>query len=311
MESAAPGWLPGWRLERRRKDTVGLYDPSRSMFMLRNSNTTGIRRRLLRLWRRGRRLAALAGDWNGDGRDHPGLYVLAERVMLRNSNSMGVADARWAMASAGPVGFRWPGDWNHDAQRPSACTIRRGRCSCSATATPPASPRWPLSTGPPGRPASHRGPLDRPEHFRGPPPACRTARRWAPAPSTSPKRPTHTPPARPYSAVEPHRVSRLPDRPSFDRLTDLSPESCRAAGREPADRTHASPSTPRPWTRPICWGNRGRVGAGRLAARPGPRIADCPAEPRNGRRSGRVPLGGCGLRRRSLADLAPGIPVLT
>lgn len=98
--------------------TIGLFDPAKFIFYLRNSNTTGIADTTFQYGPVGSNWFPLMGDWNGDGIDTPGVYDPISSVFyLRNSNSPGPVDAAYFV-----YGFprsKWiplVGDWDGDGR---------------------------------------------------------------------------------------------------------------------------------------------------------------------------------------------------
>ena len=57
--------------------TVGLYDPTNSMFMLRNTNDSGFADECCCYGAGGGGMLPIVGDWTGDGVDTVGLYTRA------------------------------------------------------------------------------------------------------------------------------------------------------------------------------------------------------------------------------------------
>ncbi|MDS4030106.1 MAG: CARDB domain-containing protein [Candidatus Contendobacter sp.] len=96
-------------------ETIGLYNPTTSVFYLRNSNTPGIADNFFSYGPPGAGWIPIAGDWNGNGVTTIGLYNPTTSVFyLRNSNTPGIADNFF---SYGPPGAGWipiVGDWNGD-----------------------------------------------------------------------------------------------------------------------------------------------------------------------------------------------------
>ena len=84
MNYGVPGWRPGGRLERRRIDTIGIWDPTTANFYLRDQNTGGHA-----VGGRGPYGAAsytpVVGDWNGDGVDTIGVIGWATVTYARPS----------------------------------------------------------------------------------------------------------------------------------------------------------------------------------------------------------------------------------
>ena len=101
-------------------DTIGLYDPTTSVFYLRNSNSSGFADVIFAYGPANGGLVPIAGDWNGDGTDTIGLYDPRASVFyLKNSNSSGFADTVFAYGAANtgpPLSGAVPlvGDWNGD-----------------------------------------------------------------------------------------------------------------------------------------------------------------------------------------------------
>ncbi len=97
--------------------TIGAYDPSTSIFYLRNSNDAGAADLTFAYGPAGGHWLPIVGDWNGDGTDTIGLYNPVTSVFyLRNSNTAGYADI---MFIYGPAGGGWKpmvGDWNGDGK---------------------------------------------------------------------------------------------------------------------------------------------------------------------------------------------------
>jgi hypothetical protein len=94
-------------------DTVGLYNPTTSMFFLKNSNSTGFADLAFAYGPGGSGWTPLAGDWNDQGKDTIGLYNPATSMFyLRNSNTTGFSDTAFVY---GPAQSGWKplvGDWN-------------------------------------------------------------------------------------------------------------------------------------------------------------------------------------------------------
>ncbi|MEA1053158.1 hypothetical protein U5801_25610 [Lamprobacter modestohalophilus] len=94
---------------------IGLYNPARSIFYLRNTPTAGAADATFIYGPGGRGWQPLIGDWNGDGQETIGLYNPARSMFyLRNANSNGIADATFIY---GPGGRGWQplvGDWDGD-----------------------------------------------------------------------------------------------------------------------------------------------------------------------------------------------------
>lgn len=99
------------------RDTVGLYNPTRSVFHLRNSNGAGIADVSFAYGPARGGWTPIAGDWNSDGQDTIGLYAPKTSVFyLANTNKGGYADAAFAY---GPAHAGWMpivGDWGNSGQ---------------------------------------------------------------------------------------------------------------------------------------------------------------------------------------------------
>jgi ribosomal protein S16 len=98
-----------------RADTIALWDPSSSIYFLRNSNSTGNADTVFGYGPAAQQWIPIVGDWNGDGIDTVGLYNPASSTFfLRNSNTSAPADM---VFTYGPAGAGWipiVGDWNGD-----------------------------------------------------------------------------------------------------------------------------------------------------------------------------------------------------
>jgi ribosomal protein S16 len=96
-------------------DTVGLYNPTNSVFYLRNSNSAGFANKTFQYGPANFGWTPIAGDWDGDGIDTIGLYNPSTSVYyLRNNNSAGFANKTFQY---GPADFGWTpiaGDWDGD-----------------------------------------------------------------------------------------------------------------------------------------------------------------------------------------------------
>ncbi|MBN2474337.1 MAG: cadherin-like domain-containing protein, partial [Pirellulales bacterium] len=96
-------------------DTVGLYDPRSSAFMLRNENSAGFANGHFLYGAAGAGWLPIVGDWNGDGIDTVGLYnPQASMFLLRNSNDTGVADKAFLYGAPGAGWLPVTGDWDGD-----------------------------------------------------------------------------------------------------------------------------------------------------------------------------------------------------
>jgi hypothetical protein len=94
------------------RDTIALYDPTQSVFYLRNSNDSGFADVTFSYGPANSGWTPIAGDWNGDGLSTVGLYAADSSVFyLVNANESGYADVTFAY---GPAGAGWTpvvGDW--------------------------------------------------------------------------------------------------------------------------------------------------------------------------------------------------------
>jgi hypothetical protein len=97
--------------------TVGLYDPTSSMFMLRNTNDSGFADEVCSYGVGGAGLLPIVGDWTGDGIESIGLYdPVTSTFYLRNTNDSGYANTVFVY---GPTNSGYKpvvGDWNGDGQ---------------------------------------------------------------------------------------------------------------------------------------------------------------------------------------------------
>jgi hypothetical protein len=94
-------------------DTIGLFDPARSMFFLRNSNSGGVADSMFRYGPMNSGWQPLAGDWDGDGTDTVGLFNPANQTMyLQNENAPGNADVLFQYAALGASWVPLAGDWD-------------------------------------------------------------------------------------------------------------------------------------------------------------------------------------------------------
>lgn len=113
------------------KDTVSIYRPSEARFYIINKlgqNGGGLGKADYSFVFGNPGDVPFVGDWNGDGKDTPGLRRPTDGfVYLRNSNTQGIADISFFYGNPGDVVFA--GDWNADGRdsiglyRPSNGTI--------------------------------------------------------------------------------------------------------------------------------------------------------------------------------------------
>lgn len=107
--SAAQTAVPGGT------ESIGLYDPTTSIFYLRNTNTAGNADMTFGYGVAGGGWKAFSGDWNGDSTDTVGLYDPATSTFhLRNSNEVGTAENTFGFGGAGAGWLPIAGDWNGD-----------------------------------------------------------------------------------------------------------------------------------------------------------------------------------------------------
>jgi glucose/arabinose dehydrogenase len=103
-----------------RTDTVGLFDPDSSRFLLKNRNVSGPVDRTVRFGRPRSRWVPLAGDWNGDGITTIGFYDPASGIFrLKNSLTGGNADIALSLTSEVPRAADTvpvAGDWDGNGQ---------------------------------------------------------------------------------------------------------------------------------------------------------------------------------------------------
>jgi hypothetical protein len=94
-------------------DTIGLYNPAASQFLLRGSNTTGTADRMFAFGPNASRWTPLVGDWTGSGVTTVGLYDSATSTFyLRNSNTTGVANTVFGFGQGGAGWLPVVGDWD-------------------------------------------------------------------------------------------------------------------------------------------------------------------------------------------------------
>jgi hypothetical protein len=95
------------------RDTIGVYDPTTSTFLLRNSNTSGFAEITVTFGTAGD--LPIVGDWNGDGVDTVAIFRPSTSTFyLRNRNDTGDADIVLTFGSAEDVPLA--GDWDGDGK---------------------------------------------------------------------------------------------------------------------------------------------------------------------------------------------------
>jgi hypothetical protein len=93
--------------------TIGGYDPTTSVFYLRNTNDTGPANISVAFGPRRGGWEPIVGDWNGDGVFTIGLYdPTTSAFYLRNSNTGGTADVTFRYGSANAGWEPIVGDWD-------------------------------------------------------------------------------------------------------------------------------------------------------------------------------------------------------
>jgi hypothetical protein len=112
------GWKPiagDWDNDVADTGSIGLYNPTTSVFYLRNTNEAGYADVTFQYGPANNGWLPIAGDWNGDGQDTIGLYNPTTSVFyLRNTNGVGFADVTFQY---GPANNGWlpvVGDWNNN-----------------------------------------------------------------------------------------------------------------------------------------------------------------------------------------------------
>lgn len=112
------GWLPvsgDWNGDGR--DGIGLYDPVRGVFHLRDRARAGPADRSFRYGPKRARLRPMVGDWNADGRDGIGVYDPAlARFWLKEAAGPGVADRAFRYGPVSPTLRAFAGDWRGDGR---------------------------------------------------------------------------------------------------------------------------------------------------------------------------------------------------
>lgn len=114
FELAGVGWKPiagDW--DYSGTDSVGVYDPEKSAFYLKNTNEAG-KADIVFVYGSGSWLP-IAGDWDGDKKDTIGLYDSATSTFyLKNSNTVGYSDITFGFGTAEAGWKPIAGDWNGD-----------------------------------------------------------------------------------------------------------------------------------------------------------------------------------------------------
>lgn len=94
-------------------ESIGLYDPTTSIFYLRNTNTSGVADMTFGYGSPNGGWKPFAGDWNGDSTDTVGLFDSSTSIFhLRNSNIAGSAEMAFGFGTAGANWLPVAGDWD-------------------------------------------------------------------------------------------------------------------------------------------------------------------------------------------------------
>jgi hypothetical protein len=113
-------WIPlvgDWNGNPDGQTTVGLYDPSTSIFYLRTANAAGVADIIFQYGAPGLNLVPVAGDWLGDGQTTIGVYnPKTSDFFLRDFNSAGYADAALSFGMPGSNWIPVVGDWGSSGQ---------------------------------------------------------------------------------------------------------------------------------------------------------------------------------------------------
>jgi hypothetical protein len=97
---------------------AGLYNPTTSMFFLKNSNTTGFADKTFLYGPAHRNMVPVVGDWGGDGVDTVGLFdPTTSMFFLKDSNTTGFADTVFVYGAANqsPAAVPLGGNWTASA----------------------------------------------------------------------------------------------------------------------------------------------------------------------------------------------------
>ncbi len=93
--------------------TVGLYNPSNSTFLLRNTNDSGFAQNVVAFGAANVGYIPMVGDWNGDGMDTIGLYnPTTSTFFLSDSNAGGFANNVFVFGPANSGMVPIVGDWD-------------------------------------------------------------------------------------------------------------------------------------------------------------------------------------------------------
>jgi hypothetical protein len=110
------GWLPivgDWDRDASHRATVGLYNPTNSVFYLHNANEPGSADMKFQYGPGNSDWIPIAGDWDGNSIDSIGLYnPTTGKFYLRNSNDAGVADLKFQYGSPNAGWIPIVGDWD-------------------------------------------------------------------------------------------------------------------------------------------------------------------------------------------------------
>ena len=96
-------------------ETIGLFEPSASIFHLKESFTPGNSDHYFQFGAGASGWTPIVGDWDGDGVDTVGFYQAdASLFHLKNSHGGGVSDIYFAFGPAGAGWIPLAGDWDGD-----------------------------------------------------------------------------------------------------------------------------------------------------------------------------------------------------